>query len=423
MWQGIESAATFVQGIICFWFLSALLNSRYNKWRMNIHICITAVIYMLTDCWLDSVLRKDSTIMLSIVVFLFVFLNFKNTILDKVSSFIAIEMIIAFVAQFLVYTFSLLFHIEPVKLVQEENIVRVSILIVGQIMCWFIAIGVLYLSRRWGRVWKDKKVLVVSMFSIIVIWEMRQIAYLSGSKPTYRHIILVFIGVLCVNILVIYTAWKFYCHEETLRRYEIQVKNAEEVYRINEESRRLRHDMKNILLVAVGYLEEEKTERALQYLRAIQEEKLQAEQPIICENEELSYLLTVKSQKCKEAGISFHYVISTNLSGISGIDLSILLGNLLDNAIEGIGKSREKKKIDLQLQEQHGYYKITVQNSIDRTVLGNDRQLFTTKENTYEHGFGIKSVRTVVDKYNGICEFSEEEGVFTVEILLPIEKE
>ncbi len=246
--------------------------------------------------------------------------------------------------------------------------------------------------------------------------------YLGEIEPTYRHIIGIFAGVLGINIWVLYIVRKFYRHEEELRRYEMQVKNAEEVYRINEESRRLRHDMKNILLVAIGYLEGEKTERALQYLRGIQEEKLQVEQPIVCENEELSYLLTVKRQKCREAGISFHYVISTNLSGISGIDLSILLGNLLDNAIEGIGKSREKK-IDLQLQEQHGYYKITVQNSIDRTVLGNNLQLFTTKENTYEHGFGIKSVRTVVDKYNGICEFSEEEGVFTAEVLLPIEKE
>lgn len=422
MWQVIESAATFVQGIICFWFLSALLDSRFNKWRMNIHICITAVIYMLIDCWFDIALRKDSTIMLSIVVFIFVFLNFKNTILDKVSSFIAIEMIIAYVAQLLVYTFSFFLHMNPVDLIEQKSFQRVAILILAQVLSWFIAKSVLYIAKYCGDLWKDKKVLIVSLFSIIVIWGLRKIVYLGETETTYRHIIGIFAGVLGINIWVLYIARRFFRHEEELRRYEMQVKNAEEVYRMNEESRRLRHDMKNILLVAIGYLEGEKPERALQYLREIQEEKLQVEQPIVCENEELSYLLTVKRQKCKEEGISFHYVISTNLSGISGIDLSILLGNLLDNAIEGIGKSREKK-IDLQLQEQYGYYKITVQNSINRTVLGNNRQLFTTKENTYEHGFGIKSVRTVVDKYNGIFEFSEEEGVFTAEILIPIEKE
>lgn len=102
------------------------------------------------------------------------------------------------------------------------------------------------------------------------------------------------------------------------------------------------------------------------------------------------------------------------------MDLSIMLGNLLDNAIEGVGKNGERK-IDVHIQEQHDYYKITVQNSIDRTVLGNNRHLFTTKENTYEHGWGIKSVKAVVKKYHGICEFSEEDGMFIAEVVLPIE--
>ena len=422
MWQVIESAATFVQGIIYFWFLSRLLDSKYDRRTTDILVIVMAVINVLVDACLSKVLGKNSIFMFMGIAFLYVILNFKNTIWDKISSFIAIEMIVAFVSQFLMYTFAFLFHMQPVELTKQEGGVRATILIIGQILCWVIAIGILYWSKWWGGVWKDRKVLIVSSFSIMVIWGLRQLMYLSETEPVYRRIIVVFIGILCVNILVLYIVWKFYCHEEALRRYKIQVKNAEEVYQVNEESRKIRHDMRNILLAAIGYLENGRPEKALQYLRTIQEEKLQIEQPIVCENEELSYLLTVKRQKCKEAGISFHYVISTNLSGISGIDLSILLGNLLDNAIEGAGKSREKK-IDLQLQEQHGYYKITVQNSVDRTVLGNNRQLFTTKENTYEHGLGIKSVRAVVDKYNGICEFSEEEGLFTAEVLLPIEKE
>lgn len=422
MWQVIESAATFVQGIIYFWFLSRLLDSKYDRRTTDILVIVMAVINVLVDACLSKVLGKNSIFMFMGIAFLYVILNFKNTIWDKISSFIAIEMIVAFVSQFLVYTFSFFSYVNPIDLIKQKSFQRVAILILAQVLSWLIAKSVLYIAKYCGDLWKDKKVLIVSIFSIIIIWGLRKMVYLGEIEPTYRHIIGIFAGVLGINIWVLYIVRKFYRHEEELRRYEMQVKNAEEVYRINEESRRLRHDMKNILLVAIGYLEGEKTERALQYLRGIQEEKLQVEQPIVCENEELSYLLTVKRQKCREAGISFHYVISTNLSGISGIDLSILLGNLLDNAIEGISESREQK-IDLHIQEQHGYYKITVQNSIDRTVLGNNRQLFTTKENTYEHGFGIKSVRTVVDKYSGICEFSEEEGLFIAEVLLPIEKE
>ena len=354
------------------------------------------------------------------IAFLYVVFNFKNTVWDRISSIVAVEMIIGFVTQFLVYILSFLFHVKPMDIAKKESGERILFLILAQILCWIIAKLVLNMAKQWKNVWKDKKVLIVSLSSIIVIWGLRQIVYLSETNPEYRYIIGIFAGVLSINMLVLYIVGKFYQHEEELRRYEIQVKNSEEVYRINEESRKLRHDMKNILLISIGYLEDGKPEKALSYLKTIQDEKLQIEQPIVCGNKELSYLLTVKRQKCWKQGISFHYIISTNLSGISGMDLSIMLGNLLDNAIEGVGKNGERK-IDVHIQEQHDYYKITVQNSIDRTVLGNNRHLFTTKENTYEHGWGIKSVKAVVKKYHGICEFSEEDGMFIAEVVLPIE--
>lgn len=420
MWQVIESVATFAQGIIYFWFLSRLLDSKYDRRTTNIGMLVTAVIYMLADMYSSEIFGRYSRAAFYVVILLYVFLNFKNTLLDKLASFIAIEMIIAFVAQFILYTFSFLFHMTPVELARKESFGRMAALIMTQILCWWIAVSVLYMAKRWVEVWKDKKVLAISIFSVIVIWGLRQIVHFGDAELVYRYIIGLFIGVLSINMLVLYIVGKFYQHEEEVRRYEIQVKNSEEVYRINEESRKLRHDMKNMLLISIGYLEDGKPEKALSYLKTIQDEKLQIEQPIVCGNKELSYLLTMKRQKCWKQGISFHYIISTNLSGISGMDLSIMFGNLLDNAIEGVGKNGERK-IDVHIQEQHDYYKITVQNSIDRTVLGNNRHLFTTKENTYEHGWGIKSVKAVVKKYHGICEFSEEDGMFIAEVVLPIE--
>lgn len=262
MWQVIESTATFVQGIIYFWFLSRLLDSKYDRRTTNIGILVTAVIYMLADMYSSEIFGRYSKATFYVVILLYVFLNFKNTLLDKFSSFIAIEMIIAFVAQFLVYTFSFLLYIKPVDLIEQKSFVRVVILVSAQILSWIIATIVLCMAKRWSIVWKDKKVLIVSLFSIIVIWGLRQIVYLSETNPEYRYIIGIFAGVLSINMLVLYIVGKFYQHEEELRRYEIQVKNSEEVYRINEESRKLRHDMKNMLLISIGYLEDGKPEKA-----------------------------------------------------------------------------------------------------------------------------------------------------------------
>lgn len=420
MWQIVESMATLVQGIIYFWFLSRLLDSKYDRRTTDILAIVAAVVFMLAEICLNIISERNSNFILSIFVFLYTVFVFKNTILDKLAGFLAIEMLIAFVAQFSMYTFSWVFHMEPIEIAKGEGAERLFILILVQVLCWALAKSMLYMANRWGEIWKDKKVLVTSVISILFLGVFRQTVFLSGEVPAYHYIIVIFAGLLGTNVLVIYLVGKFYEHREELKRYEIQMKNAEEVYRVNEESRKLRHDMKNMLLVSIGYLEAGKAEKALDYLKTIQEEKVRADLPVICENEELSYLLTAKRQKCREQNIVFHYAIFTKLAKIPGVDLGIILGNLLDNAIEGISKE-DGRRIDLYIEEQNGCYKLKVQNSIDHTVLGNNRNLFTTKENVSEHGWGIKSVKTVVKKYHGICEFSEAKGMFTAEVLLPAE--
>ncbi len=121
MWQVIESAATFVQGIIYFWFLSRLLDSKYDRRTTDILVIVMAVINVLVDACLSKVLGKNSIFMFMGIAFLYVILNFKNTIWDKISSFIAIEMIVAFVSQFLVYTFSFFSYVNPIDLIKQKR--------------------------------------------------------------------------------------------------------------------------------------------------------------------------------------------------------------------------------------------------------------------------------------------------------------
>ena len=78
MWQVIESTATFVQGIIYFWFLSRLLDSKYDRRTTNIGILVTAVIYMLADMYSSEIFGRYSKAAFYVVILLYVFFNFKN---------------------------------------------------------------------------------------------------------------------------------------------------------------------------------------------------------------------------------------------------------------------------------------------------------------------------------------------------------
>ena len=95
-------------------------------------------------------------------------------------------------------------------------------------------------------------------------------------------------------------------------------------------------------------------------------------------------------------------------------EIAILFGNLFDNAIEAAKKSTGKiVKLDVCIQDV--YLSVFIKNTIDKSVLA----MLTTKDNKEYHGFGIKNIKGIVDKYKGIIQFDEENGYFICDILIP----
>lgn len=93
--------------------------------------------------------------------------------------------------------------------------------------------------------------------------------------------------------------------------------------------------------------------------------------------------------------------------------MCILLGNLLDNAIEAEEKLEGMREINLCIREEKMIY-IKIKNRIGPDEVGNTTR--TTKENEEFHGFGLQSVNEIVDKYNGIIQIEKCSNYFEVEI-------
>lgn len=108
------------------------------------------------------------------------------------------------------------------------------------------------------------------------------------------------------------------------------------------------------------------------------------------------------------------------------LDLVILLGNLLDNAIEAGEKveKEQERKILLKIRYQMANLFLMVQNPYDGRmdgqsgVLTETASLKTTKNDTGVHGIGLKNIVRIVEKYNGKIQWKAEDGVFTVDVLL-----
>ncbi len=132
----------------------------------------------------------------------------------------------------------------------------------------------------------------------------------------------------------------------------------------------------------------------------------------------LDLLLTQKVSEARQQGIHVVTCISLPASiEFSGEDLCGLLMNLLDNAIDA-SKKETAGDILISLHVIKAYLQIEVRNRVSQGILPGNPNLDTTKANAAQHGIGLKVVRSIVKKHNGMLDFQEKDGYFCVTALL-----
>lgn len=199
--------------------------------------------------------------------------------------------------------------------------------------------------------------------------------------------------------------------------YDRQKDMAEEIRRIQQQIRLLKHDMKNHTLVILSYLEENRTEEARQYAGEILDKLNRMYTYVNVGNSLLSYIINSKLSMAKERGIEIKAEIENlPFSYMDSVDFSSLLNNMLDNAIRGALHSKGKK-LEINIASEKGFNVITVKNSIDGSVLEDNPQLASSKEEP-GHGYGMQQMRAVTEKYEGSMDIYEKNGMFVVSVML-----
>ena len=200
--------------------------------------------------------------------------------------------------------------------------------------------------------------------------------------------------------------------------YELQKDMADEIVKMREQSRTLKHDMKNHTLVILSYLEKNQIEEAKQYTSEILDKLNAMYTYISVGNSLLNFIINSKLSKAKEMKLEIKAEIENlPFSYMDSIDFSSLLNNILDNAIEAAVRS-EKKILTVTIAHKKGFDTIAVKNSIDQSVLDNNPE-FQTSKTEPGHGLGMKQIRAIVEKYDGELDIYEEQGMFCVFVALP----
>ena len=137
----------------------------------------------------------------------------------------------------------------------------------------------------------------------------------------------------------------------------------------------------------------------------------------------LDFMLNIKIEKIKELGIKFKADIRAEKISMEELDFIMMLGNLLDNAIESAAKCKKGERyITFKIYNINDIFGIKIKNSsiLKPKMLGN--QFFTDKKEKDVHGWGIKSVKKILEKYNGELNFKYDNSFFEIHIIMEVDK-
>lgn len=137
-------------------------------------------------------------------------------------------------------------------------------------------------------------------------------------------------------------------------------------------------------------------------------------------NEVLNVVLTEKGLLCEKYKIKFTYIVDGDLLDfMDPVDLSTLFGNAIDNAIECVVKETDESKrvVKLNVSKKREMLGIRIENYCSLPVDFKDGLPVTSKENKESHGFGVKSIRYVAEKYGGTVGLDYVDQLFVLNIL------
>ena len=139
-----------------------------------------------------------------------------------------------------------------------------------------------------------------------------------------------------------------------------------------------------------------------------------------CGNETINVVLTEKNILCSTCGVKFSYIIDGTLFDfMSEMEIYSLFGNALDNALESCSKVSipEKRVISLKAAARGEMVILHVENFFEASLTMIDGMPQTTKKGT-GHGFGLRSIQNIAEKYNGIASVQVQDDLFKLTVVM-----
>lgn len=179
----------------------------------------------------------------------------------------------------------------------------------------------------------------------------------------------------------------------------------------------IQHDLKHHLITIDALASQKKTEEIQTYIRKLKPFVQQSQSMLFTSNPVINSML---NYMLKDAKDSLHLDIQIQIPEDTSLDLfdiSVVLGNLLDNALREALQSKEKE-LSLHVNCDKGLLHLFIKNSYCGPILRENGTFKTTQKQDEMHGIGLSNVKAIIEKHQGLLEFDYDNTFFSIYVLL-----
>lgn len=325
----------------------------------------------------------------------------------------------------------LLFHItgnlsifEIVANDYSRNMVGFGSTIILSIIMWLL----ITVRKKFDDIFTNytKIILIISLLSNYIVIILEKMIYSPEFTELETELLLSVLFVLLISSFSVYILFSDKLSSINKQKESMlaqQLSSFKDYYAVfKKQSKNLsiiKHDLKNIFIVLAALLKNHEYDKALSLIEDTDFEVSKTDSAPITEILEIDYILATKYTKASKHNVRIISSIDkTPLCHFNEIDIALTLANLLDNAIEN--SDPKNPIINLSISEINTQLRIIIENKVSKNVLETNPLLLTTKENPDIHGYGIESVKLIIEKLNGHISFTQEGDTFSALIILPI---
>lgn len=262
------------------------------------------------------------------------------------------------------------------------------------------------------------------VFAAVLFFDMTGYYKSFGESYAWYNVLYIIstIGVIVCVLFFMFRIFSLtYQQNEILRQFNEQKAYSERMLKGDENLRHFRHDYRNHMIVVNAFLESGSTDRAREYINAINSDISGTLNKISTGNVVADALINSKAVTAAQSGKKISFGGQIPREGIDDKDLCTILGNLLDNALEAVAQLQGNEAVTVEAAVRNGNFILSVSNPVIENVkIGRNNTIKTTKLNKADHGIGTKNIMRAVSKYKGSVVFDCQNKVFTADVRLKL---